>query len=264
MRPLSSVEEAFQDCDCMCICLSIPEQGAEVGAEVRISVNRVPEASGQHQQINATDQLAVLDIHPLALHLDCFMSDIDNSRSPSKRKRGDDLPSQPAVLVNPLRSDIWYEDGNIILQAGGTQFKVYQGTLADNSTVFKKIFSFPQPLSKDTQMVEGCPVVDLSESAQEVRCMLEAIYQRKCVAPSSFYTKLIISTAISDMHPSGRRYHGRSSPPSFSSGESTTSNSCVPTRRREFSASVPPLCRIGKGDIPGGLPSKAHRVCLRS
>ncbi|KZP13134.1 hypothetical protein FIBSPDRAFT_798094, partial [Athelia psychrophila] len=81
-----------------------------------------------------------------------------------------------------MRSDIWYEDGNVILQAGGTQFKVHRSILAENSTVFKDMFSFPQPPSANQELLEGCQIVRLSDTAEEVRCILQAICRREYVA----------------------------------------------------------------------------------
>ncbi|KAF7974951.1 hypothetical protein HWV62_11013 [Athelia sp. TMB] len=90
---------------------------------------------------------------------------------PSKRKRVDSSDN----TVDPIRSDIWYDDGNVVLQAQNTQFKVYRGILAQSSPVFKDMFMIPQPPIEDTQLVEGCPVVCLSDSAEEVRYVLRAL-----------------------------------------------------------------------------------------
>lgn len=75
----------------------------------------------------------------------------------SKRKRLDS--SEDAI--DPVLSDIWYDDGNVVLQAQNTQFKVYRGILAQSSPVFKDMFMLPQPSLEGTQLVEGCPVVQL-------------------------------------------------------------------------------------------------------
>lgn len=97
---------------------------------------------------------------------------------PTKRKR-DELDLKPTGSVDPVRSHIWYDDGNVILQAEGTLFKVYRGTLARSSTVFEDMFSFPQPPSADTEMMDGCPIVRLSDSAEEVGYVLEGLFERK-------------------------------------------------------------------------------------
>lgn len=100
---------------------------------------------------------------------------------PAKRKRAEDPSAESAAPIPQVRSIVWYDDGNIILQAQDTLFKVHKGILAQNSSVFQDMFSLPQPPSVDTDLVEGCPVVQLSDTAEEVECVLQAICQRECV-----------------------------------------------------------------------------------
>lgn len=97
-----------------------------------------------------------------------------------KRKRTDGGDGETQLTTNPLRSEIWFEDGNVVLQATGTQFKVHRGILSQSSPVFKAMFLLPQPPSFDGDMIEGCPIVHLSDSA-EVEYALGALFQRKCV-----------------------------------------------------------------------------------
>lgn len=113
-----------------------------------------------------------------------------------KRKRGDEFEDtyEPGVSVDPVRSDIWYHDGNVILQAGNTQFKVYQGALAEASSVFKDMFSFPQPPVADTEPVQGCPVVRVSDSAEELKIVLQAIFQLQCVL--SYHRNLLCANIV--------------------------------------------------------------------
>lgn len=105
-----------------------------------------------------------------------------------KRKRADDGSVDDSHSpAEPIRSDIWYEDGNVVLQAEGVQFRVHKSILAQSSSVFRDMFSFPQPPPSDEDMmIEGCPVVHLTDSAEEVRYVLQAIFERKCVVGSRF------------------------------------------------------------------------------
>ncbi|KZP14544.1 hypothetical protein FIBSPDRAFT_751663 [Athelia psychrophila] len=96
-----------------------------------------------------------------------------------KRKRGEISPEGTATPVVPTRSDIWYNDGNVVLQAQGVQFRVHKSILAESSSVFGDMFGFPQPPSANTELVEGCPVVHVSDSAQEMTYILQALCQRK-------------------------------------------------------------------------------------
>ncbi|KAF7967490.1 hypothetical protein HWV62_34055 [Athelia sp. TMB] len=82
----------------------------------------------------------------------------------------------------PVRSNLlWFSDGNIVLQAGGTQFKVHQSILARHSAVFKDMFTVPQPI-KGNEVVDGCHLVHVSDSASEFTVALEAIFLRKWVS----------------------------------------------------------------------------------
>lgn len=80
-----------------------------------------------------------------------------------------------------VRSDLWWEDGNIIIEAETTRFRVYKGLLATQSEMFRDMFSIPQPPSDQEDLVEGCPVVRVSDSAEDWTYILEALLRRRCV-----------------------------------------------------------------------------------
>ncbi|KAJ7039025.1 hypothetical protein C8F04DRAFT_1086858 [Mycena alexandri] len=66
------------------------------------------------------------------------------SRPPTKRQRTEDAP------VN--RSEIWHNDGSVVLQAENTQFRVHQSVLAMHSQFFRGIQGLPQPLDQPPSM----------------------------------------------------------------------------------------------------------------
>ncbi|KZP04454.1 hypothetical protein FIBSPDRAFT_843993 [Athelia psychrophila] len=106
------------------------------------------------------------------------MSTTTASQPAAKRKRDE----EPETAAKPLvRSEIWFHDGNIVLQADRTQFKIYQGLLSANSTVFADMFLVPQPPPSGGELVEGCAVVHLSDSAVDVTYVLEALCKRSHV-----------------------------------------------------------------------------------
>ncbi|KAJ7490868.1 hypothetical protein FB451DRAFT_1349350 [Mycena latifolia] len=70
--------------------------------------------------------------------------------------------------------ELWFEDGNLIIQAGSSLFRVYRGVLAARSSVFQDMLSFPQP--PDSELVEGCPLVHMHDSAADVTVFLKAIF----------------------------------------------------------------------------------------
>ena len=83
-----------------------------------------------------------------------------------------------ATVTLATRSSIWLSDGNIVLQAENTQFKVHQGYLARLSTIFSDVFSVPQPVDGSQPLVDGCVVLHLQDSAQDLFVALSEIYDR--------------------------------------------------------------------------------------
>lgn len=105
-----------------------------------------------------------------------------STRSAVKRKR---IESTEENSVPIVRSKVWYDDGNVVLEAQGAHFKVHRGLLSESSSVFRDMFTIPQPPSSPTEeIVDGCPVIHLSDSRLYLEYVLEALFQRKCVTVS--------------------------------------------------------------------------------
>ncbi|KAJ7061555.1 hypothetical protein C8F01DRAFT_987061 [Mycena amicta] len=69
--------------------------------------------------------------------------------------------------------ELWFDDGNIVIQAGDALYRVYRGTLAMHSSVFKDMLSFPQPAN--AELFDGLPLVRLPDSEVEVTLFLKAL-----------------------------------------------------------------------------------------
>ncbi|TBU54712.1 hypothetical protein BD310DRAFT_728839 [Dichomitus squalens] len=69
--------------------------------------------------------------------------------------------------------EIWFEDGNIIIVAGDTAFRLYKGILSAASLVFKDLFSVPQP--EDGETMDNCPVIRLPDPATDLRHFFRAV-----------------------------------------------------------------------------------------
>jgi len=83
--------------------------------------------------------------------------------------------------MSEIRPDdeIWYDDGNIVLVVQErVAFRVHRGVLAENSHVFHDMFSIPQPL-QDSELFDGCPLVHLSDTADDVRQLLRMLYRSR-------------------------------------------------------------------------------------
>ncbi|KAJ7465252.1 hypothetical protein FB451DRAFT_1263058 [Mycena latifolia] len=93
------------------------------------------------------------------------------SDQPAAKRQRTDETSSPEEVV---RSEIWYDDGSVILQAESTQCRVHWTVLAQHSSIFNDMRGIPQP--PDEPRVEGCPIVRLSDSIQDVEHLLRAVY----------------------------------------------------------------------------------------
>ncbi|KAJ7661029.1 hypothetical protein B0H17DRAFT_1337283 [Mycena rosella] len=89
---------------------------------------------------------------------------------PTKRQRG----GTHSDLDEPARGDIWFADGNVVLQAESTQFRVYKGTLCSYSEVFKRLLDGIE----DYKGVDGCPLVHVSDSSIDMEHILRTIFCR--------------------------------------------------------------------------------------
>ncbi|CAA7266000.1 unnamed protein product [Cyclocybe aegerita] len=100
----------------------------------------------------------------------------------TKRKRTDSGDGDASKDDNPTvtrSAEYWLEDGNIILQAENTQYRVHRSILSRQSTVFADMFSLPQPpeFGPGESLVDGCPVVHLQDSAEDVGNLLDLLYE---------------------------------------------------------------------------------------
>ena len=83
--------------------------------------------------------------------------------------------TSPALTVAKPSTDVWFEDGTIILEAEDSQFKVFKGVLAANSTVFNDMLVVGSNPANN-EMVEGCPVVRVYDTALDMMHFLKALH----------------------------------------------------------------------------------------
>lgn len=92
----------------------------------------------------------------------------------------------------PSVPEVWYEDGNLILETGDTRFRISRGILASKSSPFREMVSLPQPL--DEELVDGCPIVKLHDSPHDLGYFLKAIYDSRCESfrpDCALYTEIL-------------------------------------------------------------------------
>jgi len=93
-----------------------------------------------------------------------------------KRQSSKEGPTSTQKRQRPKRSKYWFDDGNVILQVENTQFRVHRGMIVHHSVIFKDTFGIPQLECTDKPRVEGCPVVQLEDSLEDVKIMISIFY----------------------------------------------------------------------------------------
>ncbi|KAJ6497663.1 hypothetical protein C8R45DRAFT_865579 [Mycena sanguinolenta] len=121
------------------------------------------------------------------------------SPPPAKRQRTED--------VSITRSNIWFKDGSIVLQAENIQFRVHWSILALHSPFFADLENLPQP--PDQPAIDGCPVVPFHDSAVDLQYLLDAIYDPYVYLVFDRQTTLPLA-AVGAMIRLGRKYDFKS------------------------------------------------------
>ncbi|KAJ3558150.1 hypothetical protein NM688_g1093 [Phlebia brevispora] len=101
----------------------------------------------------------------------------DAQVDPPSRKRPRVGSKSPEPSEPQRHERLWFEDGNVVLQAGDTMFRVYRGILCNASEVFRDMFSIPQPPEGET--VDGVPLVRLYDSPFELADLLDVLLNGK-------------------------------------------------------------------------------------
>ena len=77
----------------------------------------------------------------------------------------------------PIKHEqLWFEDGNVVLLAESTYFRVHGSILARSSEVFRDMLQLATPTAGPDEMIEGCPIVPLTDTAEEIAVILAFLY----------------------------------------------------------------------------------------
>jgi len=101
----------------------------------------------------------------------------------------------PSPHAAPHNGGLWFEDGNLILQAENTLFKIYRGHLASRSSVFADMFAFPIP-AEGNHVLDGVPIVEVYDTATDMEYFLKAILDSEFFEPPPTPTTLDIVTSV--------------------------------------------------------------------
>jgi hypothetical protein len=96
----------------------------------------------------------------------------------------EDPQAQIDSATSPLESfDV--PDANFIIRSSdNVNFQVHKSILAMVSPFFKDLLTLPQP--SDSEIVDGLPVVQLSEGSELLNSLISIIYPVPTVMPNSY------------------------------------------------------------------------------
>ena len=79
---------------------------------------------------------------------------------------------------NPIKClALWFESGDVVIVAGYVAFRVHRDVLSDSSTVFADMLSsLAVDEDREREEIEGCPVVRLEDSVNDVKHLLRILY----------------------------------------------------------------------------------------
>ncbi|CAL1717213.1 unnamed protein product [Somion occarium] len=70
--------------------------------------------------------------------------------------------------------DFWFDDGNIVILAEDTVFRLHRGVLARHSEVFRDMFGLAQPLNE--HLIDELPVVEVLDTSEDFTILLSVLY----------------------------------------------------------------------------------------
>ncbi|KAJ7174912.1 hypothetical protein C8R46DRAFT_1347907 [Mycena filopes] len=108
---------------------------------------------------------------PTVIHLATVLTGI--------RPRTMEPETEPTPLVRI--PELWFADGGLVVKAQHTLFRVSRGILVLRSPIFADMFSMPQPSNAET--IDGCPVVQLPDLAEDVNVFFKAMFDSSFFEP---------------------------------------------------------------------------------
>ena len=89
---------------------------------------------------------------------------------------GNNEETNPQTKTTVIRSSkFWFEDGNVVLQAENTQFRLHRSILSMHCPIFRDMFACSLPENGPT--VDGCPLIHFSETLEDVKNFVKILYR---------------------------------------------------------------------------------------
>jgi hypothetical protein len=87
--------------------------------------------------------------------------------------------SRAVDSVSQIHESLYFNDGNIVLQAKGTSgkdviFRVHQSVLSKNCPVFQDMLALPA--DGVNEIYDGVPLVRMPDSAEDLQSLLNVLY----------------------------------------------------------------------------------------
>jgi len=96
--------------------------------------------------------------------------------------------------ISPLPECLDVSDADIIIQSSdSTNFRVHKSILISSSQLFRDMLSLPQP--SNNEIVDGLPVVRVSEDADLIRALVTVLYPIPPELPASYERVLALLSA---------------------------------------------------------------------
>lgn len=146
-------------------------------------LNKPPNSTlSGHQDMGCLDviQLAKLVGSQSLLHDSDRLQHSCSSRRELSRSF-DSPTNESTAWVND--QEAWFWDGNIDIVAGNIRFRVHRSVLSAHSELFHDMLSIPQPENGGAQEQDRCPIVEVTDSADDMRHLLLTLYNRNKYAP---------------------------------------------------------------------------------
>ena len=97
---------------------------------------------------------------------------------------------------SPLPGHLNMANADIIIQSCDfINFRVHKLVLSMSSSFFGDMFSLPQPSDQREEVINGIPVVRVSENAEVLTCLLTMLYPIPSIIPNSYDKTLMLLAA---------------------------------------------------------------------
>ncbi|KDR69923.1 hypothetical protein GALMADRAFT_103536 [Galerina marginata CBS 339.88] len=103
-------------------------------------------------------------------------------------------------ITEPQRvPDLWFDDADVVFQAGQKLFRVHRGILCARSPIFRDMFSIPPPDQEAMgagSTIDGCCLINLPDAQQDVYCFFLAIFDASFFEPPPSVHSISILASI--------------------------------------------------------------------